>query len=130
MNRSAPSTRVALLAALALIVLPGCQQTPPAPKASGVCDQARARLPDEPASRAERAIARGDRRFVAVYGITTLIPGVGDQALIQRHGYTVLEMTSDSPPDESCEIYQAEADSYARSYNMRVLELIQNQRQH
>lgn len=125
MNRSAPNTRETLLAALASIALLGCEQTTPAPKASGACDQARARLPDEPASRAERAVARGDRRFVAVYGYTTLIPGVSDQALIQRHGYSVLEMTSDFLLDESCEIYQTEAEAYARAYNLRVVALTQ-----
>jgi hypothetical protein len=61
-----------------------------------------------------------------VYGITTLIPGVGDQELIQRHGYSVLEMTSDSPLDESCDIYQTEAEAYARNYNLRLLELTLN----
>jgi hypothetical protein len=111
---------------LALSTLLGCEQSPPVPKAPGACDQARAGLPAGPASRAERAVARGDRRFVAVYGITTLVPGVSDQALIQSHGYSVLEMTSDFILDESCENYQTEAEAYARTYNLRVLELTRN----
>jgi hypothetical protein len=77
-----------------------------------------------PVADAARNAARGDFRFLAVNGYTTMFPGLPKgEPLLRRLGYQVLPETSDLILDESCETYQDDAWAFAEAYNERMLAL-------
>lgn len=91
---------------------------------TGICSEDLARLRDDPIRTAEQAVARGDRRLLAVNGYTRWTPGALDYSLRTKYGYRTLENTSDTPDDASCAAYQDAATAYAERYNGRVLQLV------
>lgn len=112
------------IAVTATLFCSACGIVPQSRDETGRCDQLRARLAHDAAGAAELAVSNGNRRFLAVEGITVTIPGIQNDALIRRSGFIVLEGTTDAPEDSSCEAYQDEATAYAERYNRRVLQLV------
>lgn len=88
----------------------------------GACSEALRSLPKDPVTTADKAIEAGDLRLVAVNGYSQWTPGASDRQLREKHGILILEKTSDTPPDASCQKYQEAATSYAELYNHRILE--------
>jgi hypothetical protein len=74
-------------------------------------------------SDARSAIARGDRRLLAVYGYTTEVPGVnaGVTELRARYGLRMLEGTSDSYKGSKDKALNENARKYASLYNRVVI---------
>jgi len=100
-----------------------CGVTPESRGEPGMCDPLRARLSHNPSRAAELAASKGDRRFLAVAGLTVTVPGIQNAALIKSAGYVILDGTTDAVQDSSCEAYQDEAKAYAQKYNGRLVEL-------
>lgn len=73
---------------------------------------------------AKTAIARGDRRLLAVYGITLEVPGVSDDVskLRSQYGLKILAGTSDAINGEQDRRMNLNARRYARLYNRMVIQ--------
>lgn len=104
-----------------LVTITGCDRGPSASLTEGCADELHSL--EDPTKAASKAVESGDFRLVAVKEYAQWTPGAPDPRLRERHGVIVLEKTSDTPADESCERYQVAATTYAESYNRRVLEL-------
>jgi hypothetical protein len=89
----------------------------------GACTDALRVLLKDPTAAAEMAVRAGDIRLVAVNGYGRWTPGVQEYGLRKKHGLIVLEETSDTPADQSCDSYQRVATVYAEKYNRKVVEL-------
>jgi hypothetical protein len=72
---------------------------------------------------AKSAIARGDRRLLAVYGLTLEVPGVSDDVskLRSKYGLRILEGTSDAIKDAQDRQTNLNARKYAKEYNRVVI---------
>jgi hypothetical protein len=72
---------------------------------------------------AKGAIARGDRRLLAVYGLTLEVPGVSDEVskLRRKFGLRILEGTSDAIKDAQDRQMNLNARKYAMQYNRVVI---------
>jgi hypothetical protein len=72
---------------------------------------------------AKSAIARGDRRLLAVYGLTLEVPGVSDDVskLRSQYGLRILEGTSDAIKGEQDRQMNLNARKYATQYNRTVI---------
>jgi len=70
------------------------------------------------------ALARGDRRFVGVYGYSADVPGVDspDQGLLKRYGVRYLRGTSDAMTSQEDERLNKLAHRYAKKYNGLLLQ--------
>jgi len=70
-----------------------------------------------------KALSRGDRRFIGVYGLGPTVPGIGaDDPLCKRYGVRYLEGTSDAIRSEEDWKLNDLADKYAENYNLLLLE--------
>jgi hypothetical protein len=74
-------------------------------------------------SDARGAVAHGDKRLLAVYGYTLMVPGVrGDASELRaRYGLRILEGTSDAYKDASDREFNETARKYAATYNRVVI---------
>ncbi len=74
-------------------------------------------------SNAKSAIARGDRRLLAVYGLTLEVPGVSDDVrrLRTQYGLRILEGTSDAIKSAQDRQTNLNARKYATLYNRVVI---------
>jgi len=74
-------------------------------------------------SDARAAIARGDRRLLAVYGLTLEVPGLSENAskLRSRYGLRILGGTSDALRGEQDRQNNLNARRYATRYNLVVV---------
>jgi hypothetical protein len=88
---------------------------------AGACTDALQELPKDAVEAADRAVKAGDLRLIAVNDYSRRTPGTNDPRLRQKHGIIVLEETSDTPADHSCQTYQKVATDYAEKYNQQVL---------
>jgi len=72
---------------------------------------------------ARAAIARGDQRLLAVYGITVEVPGVDTSVatLRQRYGLRILEGTSDAIKGPQDRLLNENARKYAKKYNRIII---------
>jgi hypothetical protein len=72
---------------------------------------------------AKAAVARGDRRLLAVYGIALEVPGVdADVATLrQQYGLRILEGTSDAIKGPQDRLFNDNARSYAKRYNNSIV---------
>jgi hypothetical protein len=73
-------------------------------------------------SDARSAVARGDKRLLAVYGYTIEIPGMHDdpEELKAKYGLRMLEGTSDSYQNSRDKQFNDKARRYASIYNRAV----------
>jgi hypothetical protein len=94
----------------------------PLTAAMGACTEELRSLKD-PTMAANKAVSLGDLRLIAIKEYARWTPGAPDPRLRDKHGVIVLEKTSDTPADGSCERYQVAATAYAENYNRRVIEL-------
>lgn len=74
-------------------------------------------------SDARIAVAHGDKRLLAVYGVTTEVPGVRGEAgeLRAKYGLRILQGTSDAIKGPSDRVLNQNARSYAALYNQTVV---------
>lgn len=72
---------------------------------------------------AKAAIARGDRRLLAVYGFTVEVPGSKENVAILRdkYGLRVLEGTGDAIKGPQDQVLNKNARQYARKYNQIII---------
>jgi hypothetical protein len=72
---------------------------------------------------AKSALARGDRRLLAVYGLTLEVPGVSDDVrrLRSQFGLRILEGTSDATTGAQDRQMNLNARKYAIQYNRVVI---------
>lgn len=104
------------------VLLNSCASVPGATE--GQCQPFLLSLSTEaPEDKAESSVASGRPFLLAVKGFTLSFPGANELAA-QKIGYQVLEGTSDSFADKSCQFYQRKAEAYAKRYNTRVLQLL------
>jgi hypothetical protein len=68
------------------------------------------------------AIARGDMRFIGVYGVASEVPGVSDARLRSRYRVRFLAGTSDVRPTAESRRLNTLAREYARRYNQLLLQ--------
>jgi hypothetical protein len=68
------------------------------------------------------ALARGDKRFIGVYGIAAEAPGVTDSRLLRRFGVRFIEGTSDVRPTPESRQLNSLARKYALRYNGLLLQ--------
>jgi hypothetical protein len=108
--------------ALFLATAGGCDAVTPF-ASGGACSEDLRMMRSDPDHAAQRSVASGDTRVLMVRGYTTWAPGVGDIELQGRLGTRILERTSDTPQDKSCEQYQDAAIAYAERYNSRIVAL-------
>jgi len=73
-------------------------------------------------SDARSAVARGDRRLLAVYGLTLEVPGLNDDVskLRSQYGLRILGGTSDALRGEQDRRTNSNARRYATRYNLVV----------
>jgi hypothetical protein len=67
------------------------------------------------------ALARGDKRFVGVYGVASEVPGVTDSRLVRRFGVRFIDGTSDVRATPESRRLNILARDYARRYNKLLL---------
>ena len=72
---------------------------------------------------ARAAVARGDQRLLAVYGITVEVPGVDTNVatLRQQYGLRILEGTSDAIKGPQDRLFNENARKYAKKYNHIII---------
>jgi hypothetical protein len=72
---------------------------------------------------AEAAIARGDLRLLAVYGITLEVPGTTEtpSKLREKYGLRILEGTGDAITGPKDQALNKLARKYARTYNQTII---------
>lgn len=72
---------------------------------------------------AKNAVAHGDKRLLAVYGLTVEVPGVqGDVSELRaKYGLRILEGTSDAIKGPSDRVLNQTARNYAARYNQTVV---------
>ena len=79
----------------------------------------------DPVQDCRRAKRSGDRRFLAVRGYATELPGLDtsrDAVLIRRHGFRIIEGTSDAITKPEHKLLNAIARHYATGYNLYLRE--------
>lgn len=73
-----------------------------------------------------RARAKGDVYFLAVRGLTLMVPGVkrSQQHLVRQVGRRIIQGTSDVVPDERARKLRQNALEYAERYNQLVVKFL------
>ena len=77
-----------------------------------------------PSIQAKIEIQTGHPKFIAVYGITILVPGVSSKqnvCLVQEKMVRIISGTSDSPCSEALEMFNIAVGLYAEEFNKQLL---------
>jgi len=112
--------RFTLVATFFVLALTGCVTEPEYPEVAQLKWITKA----DPVADARRALAAGDLRLIAVYGVTWSIPGVAwdkKQQYRQQFGVKFIEGTGDAFVSQEHYRLAVKAGEYAKSYNLFVL---------
>lgn len=83
------------------------------------------RVLKNPVSEAKAALARGDRRLLAVQGYSTTLPGVDDatfMATMDRGDFVIIDDTTDYIETQEQARFKERAEKYAAQYNRYIVE--------